>query len=139
MVTFDSKGLHYISSLCKNNLFTVLTIMSPERDQNRISIQEIISNAKEIMFRDGNHVPILIAEGGKSLIAGQIPDLPETHGERMELLRFLGQVAAKSGRVDQLRQVFMISEGWMSAPSEDKPTDVKPSQDPNRKEVLIIS
>src|SRR5215211_7133057 len=113
--------------------------MSPERNEYQISLEEIISNAKEIMFRDGNHVPILIVEGGKSLIAGQIPDMPETHGERMELLRFFGQVAAKSGRVDQLRQVFMISEGWMSEPGEDKPTDLRPAQDPNRKEVLIIS
>jgi len=55
-------------------------------------------------------------------------------------MRFLGQAAAKSGRVDQLQQVFMVSEGWMSEPSEDKSTeDIRPSQDPNRKEVLIIS
>ena len=33
----------------------------------------------------------------------------------------------------------MVSEGWMSEPREDKPTDIRPSLDPNRKEVLIIS
>jgi hypothetical protein len=113
--------------------------MSPERSEYQISLEEIISNAKEIMFRDGNHVPIVIVESGKALVAAQIPDMPETHGERIELLRFLGQVAAKSGRIDQLRQVFMVSEGWMSEPSEDKPIDMRPSQDPNKKEVLIIS
>src|SRR5687768_12232716 len=113
--------------------------MSPEQEQDHLTIEEIISNAKEIMLRDGNHVPTLILEGGKSLVAGQIPDLPATHGERVELMRFLGQAAAKSGRVDQLHQVFMVSEGWMSEPSENKSTDMRPSQDPNRKEVLIIS
>ena len=113
--------------------------MSPEREQDHITIEEIISNAKEIMLRDGQHMPTLIVEGSKSLVGGQIPDLPATHGERVELMRFLGQAAAKSGRVDRLHQVFMVSEGWMSEPNQDKPTDMKPSQDPNRKEVLIIS
>ena len=113
--------------------------MSPERDQNHISIEEIISNAKEIMLRDGNHVPMLIVQGGKSLVAGQIPDLPETHKERVELMRSLGQAAAKIGRVDHLQQVFMVSEGWLSVASEDQPAERRPSQDPNKKEVLIIS
>ena len=88
--------------------------MLPERDQRHITLEEIISNAKEIMLREGKHVPVLIVEGGSSLIAGQIPDMPPTHGERMELMHFLGQVAAKSGRIDQLKQVFMVTEGWMS-------------------------
>src|SRR3972149_10346685 len=113
--------------------------MSPERDQYRISFEKIISNAKGIMLRDGKHVPVLIMEASKNLVVGQIPDMPATHGERVELMRFLGQAAAKSGRVDQLQQVFMVQEGWMSVATEDKPADLRPSQDPNRKEVLIIS
>src|SRR5688572_10646540 len=113
--------------------------MSPEQEHDHITLEEIISNAKEIMLRDGNHVPVLIVESGKSLVAGQIPDLPATHGERLQLMGFLGQAAAKSGRVDQLQQVFMVSEGWMSTPSRDESAQLRPSQDPNRKEVLIIS
>ena len=113
--------------------------MSPERAQNPITLEEIISNAKEIMLRDGKHVPVLIIEADNKLVAGQIPDMPATHGERVELLRFLGQAAAKSGRVNQLQQVFMVSEGWMSVASEDQPAEIRPSQDPNKKEVLIIS
>ena len=113
--------------------------MSPERSQYQVSFEEIISNAKEIMLRDGKHVPVLIMEASKNLVVGQIPDMPATHGERVELMRFLGQAAAKSGRVDQLQQVFMVSEGWMSMASEDKPAEIRPSQDPDRKEVLIIS
>ena len=113
--------------------------MSPERDQNPVTIEEIISNAKEIMLRDGKHVPVLIMEADNKLAAGQIPDMPPTHGERVELMRFLGQAAARSGRVDQLQQVFMVTEGWMSMTSEDKPANLRPSEDPARKEVLIIS
>ena len=113
--------------------------MSPERNQNPITLEEIISNAKEIMLRDGYHVPVVILEVDKKLMGAQIPDMPATHGERVQLLHFLGQAAAKSGRVNQLQQVFMVNEGWMSVASEDKPAEIRPSQDPNRKEVLIIS
>ena len=113
--------------------------MSPERNQYYITIEEIISNAKEVMLREGKHIPVLIVEGGKNLIAGQIPNMPPTHGERVELMRFLGQAAAKSGKIDQLKQVFMVTEGWMSEPSEDIPERIRPSGDPNKKEVLIIS
>ncbi len=113
--------------------------MSPERKEYQISFEEVISNAKEIMLREGEHVPVLIVEGGKNLVVGRIPDMPATHGERVELMRFLGHAAAKSGRVNQLQQVFMVTEGWMSMADEDKPAEMRPSEDPNRKEVLIIS
>ncbi len=113
--------------------------MSPERNQNSITLEEIISNAKEIMLRDGNHVPVVIMEADNKVVAGQIPYLPPTHGERVELMRFLGQAAAKSGRVNRLQQIFMVTEGWMREASEDKPPEMPPSDDPNKKEVLIIS
>jgi len=113
--------------------------MSPEKDQKPISLEEVISNAKEILLRNGQHIPTLIVEGSKSLVAGQINDLPETHEERLQLMRFLGHAADSSGRIDQLQQVFLISEGWLSMASENKPLVMKPSQNPKRKEVLIIS
>jgi hypothetical protein len=113
--------------------------MSPERNQNSITIEEITSKAKEIVLRDGNHVPTLIMETSDKLVASQVPSMPVTHGERMEFMRFIGQTAAKSGKVDLLQQVFLVHEGWMSMLSEDEPAQLIPSQDPERKEVLIIS
>ena len=113
--------------------------MSPERNQNPITIEEITSKAKEIVLRDGNHVPTLIMETSGKLVASQIPSMPVTHGERVEFMRFIGQTAAKSGKVDQLQQVFLIHEGWMSVVSEDKTAHIIPSHNPERKEVLIIS
>ena len=117
----------------------VFKSMSPERNSYRISFEEIIANAKEVTLKDGHHVPILIVEGSRNLIVSQFPEMPETHGERMELMRFIGQAAAKSSRVGKLEQVLFISEGWMSMAKEDKPPEMRPSEDPNRKEVLIIS
>lgn len=109
--------------------------MSPERKQYQIDLEDIVSTAREVMLKLGRHVPTLTIETGKKILVGQIPDMPATHGERVEFMRFLGQAAAKSGRVDQLHQVFMVHEGWLSVSSEE----MRPSQDPNRKEVLIIS
>jgi hypothetical protein len=119
--------------------YAAITAMSPERDQNPITLEEIISNAKEIMLRDGKHLPVLIVEADSRLVAGQISYMPATHGERVELMHHLGQATAKSGRVDHLQQVFMVTEGWMSVASQDKQAEIRPSQDPNRKEVLIVS
>ena len=84
-------------------------------------------------MKDGHHVPVLIVESTRNLIASQIQDMPETHGERVELMRFIGQTAARSGKLGKLEQVFFVSEGWMSRASEDKPPELKPSDDPNRK------
>jgi hypothetical protein len=113
--------------------------MTPERPQPPITLEEVVSNAKEIMMREGKHIPVLIMEADHKVVAGQIPDMPPTHGERVELMRFLGQAAAQSGRVNHLQQVFMVTEGWMSEPKEVEDKLIRPSEDPDRKEVLIIS
>jgi len=116
--------------------------MTPERkeqEQDCLSFEEVILKAKETMLRDRELLPTMIIEGSNDLIVGKIPDMPATHGERMELMYFLGEAAAKSGRVDQLQQVFLLSEGWMSMASENKQAELRPSQDPDRREVLIIS
>ncbi len=113
--------------------------MSLERDQYRARFDEIIQKAKEITLQDGGHYPLLIIEGSKSMIVSQMRDVPDTHGERVELMRFIGQATAKSGKVGKLEQVFFISEGWMSVAKQGKIPDVLPSQDPDHKEVLIVS
>ena len=120
-------------------MFSFLISMSPERRENRVTFEEVISKAKETMLRDGKHVPLLIIEGDKTTAIGHIADMPVTHGERVGLLRFLGETTAKGGRIDKLHQVFMVSEGWFSTASDAKPAEMRPSKDPNRKEVLIIS
>jgi hypothetical protein len=70
---------------------------------------------------------------------GQLQDMPDTHGKRLELMRRFGAAAARNGGVGRLDQVFFVSEGWMSVATKERPPDLRPSQDPDRKEVLIIS
>lgn len=111
----------------------------PVQKHNLISLEEFIPLAAEILLRNGEVIPTVIMEANGDLAVGQIPDMPATHRERAELMRYLGEEAAKSGKVGQLEQVFMVTEGWMSEESEDKPAKVRPSDDPDRIEVLIVS
>lgn len=113
--------------------------MSPERNQHRTQFEDIVTNAKELTKGEGYHVPIVVIEGNKGLFAHYVLVLPETHGERLDFMGHLGRSAAKLGKVGKLSQVFMISEGWLSMAIKGKPTNMPPSQDPDRKEVLIVS
>lgn len=117
----------------------VLRRVSPERNQYRIRFEDIAAHAKEITIQDGQHAPILIVEGSRRLAVSQIEEMPDSHSERVELMRLFGQAAAMSAKFGRLEQVFFVSEGWMSIATRGKPPDLRPSQDPDRKEVLIIS
>jgi hypothetical protein len=50
-----------------------------------------------------------------------------------------GTAVAREGDAGRLRHVFFVCEGWMSAAREGKLPERLPSQDPQRKEVLVIS
>jgi hypothetical protein len=113
--------------------------VSPERSQYRISFEDLAAHAKEITIQDGHHVPILIVEGSRRLAVSHIQEMPETHGERLQLMQLFGQAAAESGKFGRLEQVFFVSEGWMSVAAQENPPGIRPSQDPERKEVLIVS
>ena len=118
------------------------TIMSPEsleRGQYKTSFEEVVSNAKKNFLADGNHMPTFVIEGSNNLVIARLQGLPETHGEKKGILRFLGQQTAMSGKVDQLRQVFMISEAWVVSANKDELAKTRPLPDPNKKEVLMIS
>ena len=52
--------------------------------------------------------------------------------------RAAGYALAQSGEVGEFQQLFFISEGWMNT-GEGKPPELRPSQDPALKEVLLIS
>ncbi len=120
--------------------------MTPERNDkgiegetNGINFEDITRLAIESTLVAGNHTPCVIIDGSKRMIYGGVPHLPETHDERMQFMYAAGQVIAMSKEAGKLRQVFLISEGWMSLPKESESPKTLPSQDPNRKEVLIIS
>jgi hypothetical protein len=84
-------------------------------------------------------VPTLIVEGSGGSVVGQVTDLPDTHEGRVRWMFSAGFALAQSGQVGLLRQVFFISEGWMSTAGADGTIEMPPSQDPNRQEVLFVS
>ena len=82
---------------------------------------------------------MIIIEGGSRSVVGQLANLPATHAGRLQALFAAGAALAQSGEVATLRQVFLIFEGWMSSTTDQGAIKVPPSQDPNRKEVLLIT
>lgn len=95
--------------------------------------------ARELTLRDGGHEPTLIIDGSNGPAVVQIDALAPRLGERIEQMFFAGASLARKGHVGRLRQVFFIAEGWVSTAQDGSPPNLPPSQDPNRKEVLIIS
>lgn len=114
--------------------------MSPERNRSpQVNFDEIVRLAKETILREGKHGTMLFIQGDKNTRITGFGIFPDTHEGRIAMMQAAGRSAALGGEIGRLRQVFMISEGWMSMVMEGKPPNVRPSQDPNRKEVLIVS
>jgi hypothetical protein len=114
--------------------------MSKERwrGQEPFTFDEVTRIAREVALKHGGHVPVLIAEGTRRSFGGRIANLPDTHEDRIRWMLSAGYALARSGEVGGLQQVIFISEGWMSIGEGTLP-ESRPSQDPARKEVLLVS
>lgn len=113
--------------------------MTAERRPGRYSFEELTRIAREVTLSYGHHVPTLVVQGDKEPVVVQIPSLPPTHEQRLRMMFTAGSALAESGALTSLEEVFFISEGWMSVAAEDGLPEVPPSQDPQRREVLIVS
>jgi len=114
--------------------------MSPERrGKYQVNFEQVALNAKELTLRDGHHVPILIVEGSMKYLINTFREMPDTHQARAQMMDLIGRTFATNGRIGRLRQVFFICEGWMSMGRKENLPKIRPSEDPDRLEVLIIS
>jgi hypothetical protein len=118
----------------------------PEREHQpypqlpeHLTLQSITETAKEALLRDGDYQPALYAEGNEHLALIQIGRLLEHFEERAEHFFSMGALLALEQYVGELRQVFFVSEAWLSTASREERDFLPPSQDPNRVEVLIIA
>ena len=106
---------------------------------SQITLEAVARKAQEVMLEDGHHVPTLIVSGYGQVAVLQVRDLADTSEARFQQLERIGfTLAQQSNRVIP-EQVFIITEGWMSTLAKHETPLVRPSEDPNRKEVLLVS
>ncbi len=108
-------------------------------EKPHLTLADVVNIAQTTTLANGGHVPALIVEGSYQTVALALDTIGPTFMDRQEQMLFAGLALARSGEVGVLQQVFFISEGWMSIASEDRPIETLPSQDPRRKEILMVS
>lgn len=115
--------------------------MSKEKRQpeSHLRLQDVLQLAEEVILRDGHHLPTLLVEGSTDYLIMQMPGLPSEPEARQAMLFAVGALLSTEHSVGSLRQVFLITEGWLSVEHDGKPPVERPSQDPRRKEVLVIA
>ncbi len=116
--------------------------MSSERKNlppSQLTLETLALIAREVTLKQGSHLPMIVVQGKDGSMIAELEDMPSTHEARAQLLYSLGFNLGQERKFGQLKQVFMTTEAWLSMGSKDAPPVMPPSQDPNRKEVLIIS
>jgi hypothetical protein len=96
---------------------------------------EILTAAKDAMFRFGACTPIVFVRGTKGKSYMPLPE-GETLAERVTIMTRAGRQMAQAGKVGEIEQVIYVFQGWASPP---RTPYIRPSLDPNRNEVLVIS
>lgn len=105
-----------------------------------LTMAEVSQNARELLLKQGSHYPVILVDGTQRILPLVIEEFAPTFEGRRQQLFTAGFQTAFQVPLGTLRQVFLISEAWMTTTSkEDYPPALTPSQDPKRKEVLIIS
>lgn len=82
---------------------------------------------------------MLLVEGRSGDISIPMSDLSPVYEQRLQQFLTAGYLLSKSGQVGELRQLFFISEAWYSSKARDNLPQLAPSQDPKRKEILMVS
>lgn len=94
---------------------------------------------KEVTLQAGGHTPTVFFDSQQGTGMVQIPDFADTHTARAQQMFSIGFALAQTGRYRALNQIFLVSEAWMSVNPQGLPLDHLPSEDPNRKEILMIA
>ena len=105
----------------------------------RLTLDDVARKAQEVLLEDGYHVPTLILERDGQATVTQVNPMAETSAARVEQLQRVGFMLAQQEDVVIPQQVFFITEGWMSMVDKDQKHPSRPSEDPHRKEVLLVT
>jgi hypothetical protein len=106
-----------------------------------MQIDDLTIWAKEFMLKDGKHAPTLFVETDKpEMVIAGLADMPGTPDARLTYFLALGRKFAADHPGERVREVAFIVMSWASKQEVGKPAPkVRPSQDPNRMELLLIS
>ena len=115
--------------------------MNKEREPQlpRLTLEIVAQQAQETTLEDGGHAPTLIIEGSNRSVVLQFKKIADTHEGRAAQMTSAGFTMAQESVTGIPKQVFLISEGWLSSAKDGQLPDTSPSQDPNRIEVLIVT
>ena len=113
-----------------------------EKEQRRgpseLTPREVARIATASALEHGRHVPTVIVEGSLRRVARPIENFPETQEGKAQRVFSFGFALGQTQAVGKLKQVFFVSEGWMSAGQRGDRPRTRPSQDPHRQEVLFV-
>jgi len=104
-----------------------------------ITFEQVTRLAQEVLLRDGHHAPTLIVDGTRNPIVIQMEVLAPMFEGRMQQMFVTGQALAHEGTAGRPRSVFFITEAWLSQARDGILPGMRPSQDPQRKEVLMVN
>jgi len=119
--------------------------MSRERHQDQeqprepLTIEAVSQEAREVLLHEGQHLPTVIIEGIQKTIVMRLIGVPPTHDQRLTQMFAAGYQLGVRVDLGGLRQIFHISEAWLSRVQPGEVLQLPPSQDPQRHEVLVIS
>lgn len=103
--------------------------------------QDIFQQAKEQLLAEGEHLPTLFVafQEDDTMRMSVFADFPyATTLERQKALFALGRKQGEEAREKTVKQVAFIIEAWAATYRVGEPRRHAPSEDPNRREVLIL-
>jgi len=97
-------------------------------------VEDVLRQAKDFVLRHGYHPPVLWIQGTNGRKYILFEEFPNEYEEKVALMYVAGKQLAQQSKMGPLNNVFLVMEAWMG-----KNRTIRPSQDPERIEVLIIS
>ena len=103
-----------------------------------MNLQDVLALAKDLLLEVGEVRPMLIVLGSKAGTRIPLEQIPENRAQKAKQMLGLGYAVGRDPKLGELRELFILFEGWMSLGASPTPA-VMPADDPNRREVLVIS
>jgi hypothetical protein len=103
-----------------------------------MTTEDVIHLASDTLTTCGTHAPTLILEDTRQKYALALPSTAETWEHRAAEMFALGTVVGRGEWLGDLTQGFFNSEPWAAIAPPGRVPNHRPSQDPSRREVLVI-